>query len=216
MTIDPATRAAHAGSAREIGAPSATAIQLGSFNLSQGDPSGLAYAYGRGGNPTWEALEAALGEMESARATSFASGLAASFALLMALAKTHRRLVLAKDCYYGTRKQAEMLGAYGIELVLTDHADFAAVERELAHGPSILWSESPTNPRLSIHDLRRLAAIAKRHSSPFVVDNTRPQVVGLIIKEKTVNELPSLKRGFLDPLPADFEVTIAAKPMGID
>ncbi len=172
MTSDPATRAAHAGSPREIGAPSATAIQLGSFNLSAGDPSGLPYAYGRGGNPTWEALEAALGELESARATTFASGLAASFALLMALAKTHRRLVLANDCYYGTRKQAEMLGAYGIELVLTDHADFAAVERELARGPSILWSESPTNPRLCIHDLRRLGTIAKRHASPFVVDNT--------------------------------------------
>ncbi len=172
MTHDPATRAAHAGSPKEHGDPSATAIQLAAFYLSAGDPSALPHAYGRGGNETWEALEAALGDLESARATSFASGLAACFASLLALAETHPRLMLAHDAYYGMRKQAEMLVARGIELALTDHSDFAAVERELARGPSILWSESPTNPNLRVHDLRRLAAIAKRYSAPFVVDNT--------------------------------------------
>jgi cystathionine gamma-synthase len=172
MTHDPATRAAHAGSQHEAGAPSAPAIQLASFYLSAGDPSSLPYAYGRGGNSTWEALETALGDLEQARATSFASGLAAAFASLLALAETHPRLVLARDCYYGMRRQAEMLVSRGIELVLTDHADFAAVESELARRPSILWSESPTNPLLCVHDLRRLSTIAKKHSAPFVVDNT--------------------------------------------
>ncbi|MEO6709120.1 MAG: aminotransferase class I/II-fold pyridoxal phosphate-dependent enzyme [Planctomycetota bacterium] len=172
MREDPATRAAHAGSSREDGSPSAAAIQLASFYLSEGDPSSLAYAYGRGGNPTWEALETALGELEDARATSFASGLAACFASILALAETHPRLVLAHDAYYGLRRQAEMLVARGVELVISDNADFAALERELARGPSILWSESPTNPRLVVHDLRRLAAIAKRHGAVYVVDNT--------------------------------------------
>ena len=172
MNLDPATLAAHAGSPRESGDPSAAAIHLAAFYLSAGDPSGLPHAYGRGRNPTWDALETALGELERANAVSFASGLAAAFALLMALAETHPRLMLAHDGYYGMRKQAEMLAARGIELIVTDHADFVAVERELERCPTILWTESPTNPRLRVQDLRRLAAIAKRCAAPFVVDNT--------------------------------------------
>jgi len=172
MTHDPATQAAHAGSPQEFGDPSAAGIQLAAFYLSAGDPTALAHAYGRGRNATWEALEAALGELESARATSFASGLAACFASLMALAETHPRLVLAQDAYFGMRQLAEMLVPRGIEFLLLDHADFSAVERELARRPSILWSESPTNPRLGVHDLRRLGQIAKRQGAPFVVDNT--------------------------------------------
>lgn len=172
MALDPSTRAAHGGSARNLGDSSSAAIELGSFYLSQGDPTQLPYAYGRTGNPTWEALESALGDMENARATGFASGLAGSFALMLALGKTHPRLVLASDCYYGTRKQAQMLAAHGIELISTDHGDFSAVENALAHGPAILWSESPTNPLLRVHDLRRLSALARVHGARFVVDNT--------------------------------------------
>jgi len=172
MDLDPATRAAHAGSPRESGEPSAAAIQLAAFYLSAGDPSSAAHAYGRGRNPTWEALETALGEMERASVLSFASGLAASFALLMALAETHPRLLLAHEGYFGMRKQAELLAGRGIETIVADYGDFAAVERELAKGPTILWSESPTNPRLNVLDLRRLGALAKKHGSPFVVDNT--------------------------------------------
>lgn len=172
MDLDPATRAAHAGSPRESGEPSSAAIQLAAFYLSAGDPSAAAHAYGRGRNPTWEALETALGEMEGASALSFASGLAASFALLMALAESHPRLLLSHEGYFGMRKQAELLAGRGIATSVVDHADFAAVERELSKGKTILWSESPTNPKLNVVDLRRLAALAKQHGSPFVVDNT--------------------------------------------
>jgi cystathionine gamma-synthase len=172
MEFDPATLAAHAGSARAYGDPSSAPIQLAAFFLSAGDPSASAHAYGRGRNPTWEALERTLGDLEAAQATSFASGLAASFALLMALAETHPRVLLAHEGYFGMRKQVELLAGRGIELVLVDQAEHAAVARELARAPTILWSESPTNPRLNVLDLRKLSALAKQHRAPFVVDNT--------------------------------------------
>lgn len=160
------------GPAQSPGTPSSPPIHLASFFLSQGDPSAMAYAYGRAGNPTWEELERELGRQEDAQATTFASGLAASFALLLVLGRTHRRLLIADDGYYGTRKQAGLLAPFGLELLPTDHADFGALERELGRGPSILWSESPTNPRLRVHDLERLSGLARRHKAPFVVDNT--------------------------------------------
>ncbi|HUR28556.1 MAG TPA: PLP-dependent transferase, partial [Planctomycetota bacterium] len=157
---------------RELGDPSSEPIQLASFWLSEGDPGSAAYTYGRAGNPTWDALERELGRLEDASATTFASGLAASFALILSLAPGRKRLVIGDDGYYGTRKQAALLADFGVELVQSDHSDFAAVERELARAPSIRWSESPTNPRLRVHDLRRLSEIARSAKAPFVVDNT--------------------------------------------
>src|SRR5262245_9360205 len=133
MTLDPSTRAAHAGSSREHGAPSSPPIQTASFYLSDGDPTDLPFAYGRNGNATWEALERGLGELEDARSLVFASGLAASFALLFTLTDVKRRrarVLLPKDGYYGTRKQSDMVAGRGIEPVALDLADLDLVQRE--------------------------------------------------------------------------------------
>ncbi|MER3405805.1 MAG: cystathionine gamma-lyase, partial [Chloroflexota bacterium] len=60
-------------------------IVMASYFTSHGDPGEVPFAYGRHGNPTWEALEAALGNLEDAHAVVFASGQAASHALILAL-----------------------------------------------------------------------------------------------------------------------------------
>src|SRR6202035_1774318 len=56
--------------------------------------------------------------------------------------------------------------------VPVDLRDLAAVERELAAAPSLLWAETPTNPLLRVADLRRLGAAAAAAGAPMVVDNT--------------------------------------------
>ncbi|MCC6407319.1 MAG: PLP-dependent transferase, partial [Planctomycetes bacterium] len=189
MEVDLSTLAAHAGARHEHGGPSATPIHPASFYLSAGDPADVPYAYGRHGNPTWEALESALGQLESARALVFASGQAASLALVLALATgatttavaaspggaslgARRRFVLPHDGYYGTRKLADLLRPLGIEPVIVDMTELVSVERALTAAPSVLWAESPTNPYLRVLDLRALATLAKGAGSPFVVDNT--------------------------------------------
>jgi cystathionine gamma-synthase len=53
-----------------------------------------------------------------------------------------------------------------------DLRDLAAVERELAAAPSVLWAETPTNPLLRVADLARLGALAAAAGAPMVVDNT--------------------------------------------
>ena len=167
----PATRLVHAGAERGAGEPSAPPIVAASF-LTSGDPVGLPYAYGRDGNATWEALEAALGALEDAEAVAFASGQAASHALMLALTEERPRLVLPSDGYYNARKLAGMLRRTGIEPAPLDLQDFDAVARALGGAPSVLWAETPTNPLLRVMDLQRLCALAAESGSPMIVDNT--------------------------------------------
>ena len=162
MAEGPVDTARARGSQSRQGAPSAPAIHLASYYVSAGDPTQLEYAYGRHGNPTWEALEAALGELEAARALLFASGQAAALALMLVLTEQRPRVVLPHDGYYGSRKLAQMLQTRGVEPSIVDMGDLGAVERALTGRPSLLWAETPTNPFLRVLDLRRLSAARAR------------------------------------------------------
>jgi len=164
-------RIVHAGTERDAGAPLSPPLLATSTYVSQGQPD-LARGYGRIANPGWEAVEAALGAMEDAGAVTFASGQAASMALMLALAGGRQRIVFPDDGYYNTRTMAARLRPHGAEAVATDILDLAAVERSLAGAPSVLWAETPTNPLLRVADLKRLGAIAASAGAPMVVDNT--------------------------------------------
>ncbi len=129
-------------------------------------------SYGRDGNPGWEALEEALGGLEDAQAVAFASGQAASMALMLTLAAGRDRIVLPADGYYGTRVLADKLRPHGAVPVHADLQDLAAVARELKAAPSVLWAETPTNPLLRVADLAGLAEAAAAAGAPMVVDNT--------------------------------------------
>ena len=161
----------HAGTPRTPGAPAAPPLVPASIFVSLGEPE-PSRGYGRTGNPTWEALEEALGAIEQADAVVFASGQAASMALMLALAEGRQRIVLPADGYYNTRTLAARLRPHGAEPVPVDLLDLAAVERELAAGPAVLWAETPTNPLLRVADLARLGGLAAAADAPMVVDNT--------------------------------------------
>jgi cystathionine gamma-synthase len=161
----------HAGSDRTAGAPAVPPIVAASVFASWGEPD-HARAYGRNGNPTWEALEQALGAIEDAGALVFSSGQAASMALMLALTEGRERLVMPAEGYFSTRTLANRLRPNGVEPVYVDLQDLAKVERELAAGPSVLWAETPTNPRLRVADLAALAELAAAAGAPMAVDNT--------------------------------------------
>jgi cystathionine gamma-synthase len=158
------SRLIHAGTERVSGLPGTPPLVPASIYVSQGAPS-PGRGYGRDGNPGWEALELALGGLEGAEAVAFASGQAASMALMLALAPGRERIVLPHDGYYGGRVLADRLRPHGAIPVPVDLQDLAAVERELTAAPAVLWAETPTNPLLRVADLARLGA-------PMVVDNT--------------------------------------------
>jgi cystathionine gamma-synthase len=173
MDFSPESQLIHAGTERGAGAPLAPPLLVTSTYVSQGEPD-PARGYGRNANPGWTAVEDALAAIEGPDtvAVTFASGQAASMALMLALASGRRRIVFPHDGYYNTRALAAKLRPHGAEAVTVDQLDLAAVDRALREAPSVLWAETPTNPLLRVADLAALSALATASDAPFVVDNT--------------------------------------------
>jgi cystathionine gamma-synthase len=132
---------------------------------------GGAVGYGRWGNPTWSAFEQTLGALEGGHAVAFASGQAATAALLAPL-PVGAVVTAPVDAYLGTRALAEDLASGGrLELRPVDVTDTEAVIDALQE-TELLWLESPTNPMLGIADLPAILAAARERGVFAVVDNT--------------------------------------------
>ena len=132
------------------------------------------HIYARNTNPTVDAFEEKVRVLESADdATSFSTGMAAISNTLFALLKPGDRVVSVKDTYGGTNQIfVNTLPHWGVEVVLCDTADFAAIEAAIAHGCALLYLETPTNPTLKVIPIARLAAAAHGAGALVVVDNT--------------------------------------------
>src|SRR5437899_1302482 len=153
--LHPETIAVVAGRpGRAPGAPLNAPIVPASTYHQGGDP-----VYGRDGNPGWAAFEKALGALEHGTSVAFASGLAASNAILDELA-SGVRLVAQRAPYFGVAEQLrERAGRGQLELEslpdLTPTALQATVD-----GAGLVWVETPTNPMLDIVDLPAVIGIA--------------------------------------------------------
>jgi cystathionine gamma-synthase len=133
------------------------------------------YEYSRTANPTRTALERCLAALENgARAFAFASGMAAEDCLIRTLCRPGDRVLIPGDAYGGTfRLFDKVLTTWGVQHTPVMQTDLEAVARAAdAQRPRLIWAESPTNPLLSIVDIRALAAIAHDHGALLVVDNT--------------------------------------------
>jgi cystathionine gamma-synthase len=131
------------------------------------------FDYARSANPTRAALERALGELEGGLGSAFASGMAATHALLTAACSAGDHVVLPADLYGGTyRLVAKVLARFGIAFDLVDQTDPAAVAAAIRPGQTrVIWVETPTNPLLNVVDVRAVVAAAGPDVL-VVVDNT--------------------------------------------
>jgi cystathionine gamma-synthase len=167
LNLRPATRAVVVGRGEgRAGEPVNVAVPLASTYRSGGD-----IAYGREDNSVWQALEEVIGDLEGGTALCFSSGMAAISAVLEAV-RQGGLVVAPLDAYSGTRSfldDAVARGRLGCRLV--DIADTDATLR-CCEGASLLWIESPTNPLMTIADLKGLCEGAHRAGVPAVVDNT--------------------------------------------
>jgi cystathionine gamma-synthase len=129
------------------------------------------YDYARSANPTRAALERALGELEGGLASAFASGMAATHALLTAATDAGAHVVLPNDLYGGTYRLVDkVLVRFGLSYDLVDQTDPDAVAGAMRPETRVVWVETPTNPLLNVVDIR---AIAERSGDALlVVDNT--------------------------------------------
>ncbi|HEY4227317.1 MAG TPA: PLP-dependent aspartate aminotransferase family protein [Candidatus Limnocylindrales bacterium] len=133
--------------------------------------------YARTGNPGWEALEAALGELEHGHCVTFASGLAASNAILDEL-PVGAHVIAQRAPYFGVSEQLRERERRG-QISLETHAAITAegIKATVA-GAALVWIESPTNPMLDVVDLPAVIGVAKAAGALVVVDNTFATPVG--------------------------------------
>ena len=133
------------------------------------------YEYARTHNPTREALEKAMAELESpnksATGICFGSGMAAITAVSQLLSSGDH-IIACDDLYGGTvRLFDQVLSRYGIETTYSKLSE-GDLEKIAQENTKVLWLESPTNPLLSIHDIKQLSSQAKARGWMVVVDNT--------------------------------------------
>ncbi len=132
------------------------------------------YTYTRGyGNPTLDAFERAVADLEDAPAAfSFSSGMAAIHTVVTTLARSGDRLVASRELYGGTFSLfTKVLPRYGIEVTFVDPHDLAAVELALP-GAVAFYVETIANPNVTVADLEALGRLCAGSGVPGVVDNT--------------------------------------------
>jgi cystathionine gamma-synthase len=169
------TRAIHAGQDPEplFGSVNVPIYQTSTYaQEAVGKPKRWDYA--RSGNPTREALQAALASLEGgAAALSFASGLAAETTLLLALVRPGDHVLMTDDVYGGTyRLLARVLAEWGVGFDTVDMTDEAALRDHVQERTRVVWVESPTNPFLKVVDIAMAARVAHEAGARCVVDNT--------------------------------------------
>jgi cystathionine gamma-lyase len=168
------TRAIHAGQSADPATGSTVVPIYATSTFTQEAPGRhKGYEYSRSGNPTRTALETCLAALEGGeRALAFASGLAATTAVLSTL-KPGDEVAAAADLYGGTFRLLEsVFRPWGLVAVYTDDASPEGFARIISPATKLLWIETPTNPLLQIIDIRAVAELAHTRGAILAVDNT--------------------------------------------
>lgn len=131
------------------------------------------YEYSRTGNPTRNALEVLISDLEGGKAGfAFGSGMAAISSVMMLFSKGDH-VVLTDDVYGGTyRVMTKVLNRFGISSTFVDSSDIAKVEEAIEQNTKAVFLESPTNPLLKVTDIEAVSKLAKSKGLLTIVDNT--------------------------------------------
>ena len=132
------------------------------------------FDYSRTRNPTRDALQAAVANLEGGTAGfAFATGMATTSTVLE-LIDSGSHVVAMHDLYGGSYRLFENVRkrSAGLEVSFVDLTSSAALEAAIKPNTRLLWVETPTNPLLKLVDLSAVAAIARKHGLISVCDNT--------------------------------------------
>ena len=151
------------------------------YHLGDQPPrAGGADAYARTEHPTLRVFEAAVGELDGGSCLSFATGMAAISAAVLACVQAGDRVVLPSDGYYTTRLLAEHdLARLGItvEYVPTPQIEAVAARGDL-DGARLVMLETPSNPQLDVCDSAAVARATRSAGAVLAVDNTTATPLG--------------------------------------
>jgi len=177
------TRAVHSGESPDVatGASAPNIVMSSTFVIdepisfsAQDKPDDAPYVYSRWDNPTVTVLQDKLAALEEAEACRcFASGMAATSALLLSTLSQGDRLVMSDSNYPGTAELArKTLTRLGVDVILADLSDLEAAARAITTGVRLVWAETPANPTLRLTDIRGVAELAHSVGAEFAVDST--------------------------------------------
>jgi cystathionine gamma-lyase/cystathionine beta-lyase/cystathionine gamma-lyase/homocysteine desulfhydrase len=168
------TRAIHAGQEPD---PTTGAVTVPIYQTSTYAQEGLGkhkgFEYARTQNPTRSALEQNLAALEGGRACfAFASGMAATNAV-MTLLQAGDHVIVSDNTYGGTfRLFDKVLRKFGVEFSYVDAREPQNVDEATRAETRMVFVETPTNPVMSLVDIRAVSEITRRRGLRLVVDNT--------------------------------------------
>ncbi len=177
------TEAVHAGSDRSehYGALSVPIYPASVYAFPDADEGAAihneekdGFYYGRLGNPTQRALEAAMAELENGEAAlALASGMAAVSAAVFTLCKSGDHIVAPESGYSTTQNFLRHISErFGIETTFVDAGDAGNYAAAIRANTKLLWIETPSNPLVRITDIKAVGTIAKAKGIATVADNT--------------------------------------------
>jgi len=169
------TRTIHAGQSPD---PTTGAVMMPIYATStyaQESPGvHKGYEYSRSQNPTRQAFERCIADLESGtQGYAFASGLAA-ISTVLELLDSGDHVVASEDMYGGSFRLFDKVRrrSAGLAFDLVDMSELQALEAALTPRTKMIWVETPTNPLLGLADLSGIAALARRRGLLAAVDNT--------------------------------------------
>lgn len=167
------TRLIHGGVSRDpyTGAVSIPIYQASTFK--QDGVGNFKYEYARTGNPTREALEKLIADIEEgARGFAFGSGMAAITAVVQ-LFSAGDHFIFTDDVYGGSfRVMTKVFSRFGIDVTFVDTTNLDEIKSSILPNTKAIYVETPTNPLLKITDIKAVSKLAKEHDLTLIVDNT--------------------------------------------
>lgn len=176
--IDPVTRAS---SPNLVMSSTFAPTEVAGFSARNRD-SYDGFVYARVSNPTVKQLEDKLAALEGAQSCQcYASGMAASSALMLGRLGQGDHLVISDTNYVGTAELVrDSLPRFGIEVTPVDMSDLDMVERAIRPNTRMLWVETPANPIMRLADVSALSRLARAKGVRDVaVDSTFASPIGL-------------------------------------
>ncbi|HFX17566.1 MAG TPA: aminotransferase class I/II-fold pyridoxal phosphate-dependent enzyme [Flavobacteriales bacterium] len=176
------TKLVHAGDFEDAYGAAVTPIyQTSTFAFKNADQGADLFAgkdkgfiYTRIGNPTIEALENKLAELENGfGAVALASGMGAVSTLYAATLKSGDHMIGSEAMYGPSRALMEtFFKDFGVEASFIDTSDIKAVENAIKPNTKLIYVESPTNPTMVLTDIEAVSQLAHQHGILMGVDNT--------------------------------------------
>ncbi|PYZ97782.1 cystathionine gamma-synthase [Alteribacter lacisalsi] len=156
---------------KHTGAVSTPIYQVSTYK--QNGVGNFTYEYSRTGNPTREALEKLIADLEGGhRGFAFGSGMAAISAV-MQMFKAGDHVVFTDDVYGGSyRLMSKVMSRFNLDVTFVDTSDEKKVRDAIQDNTVAIYAETPTNPLLKITDIRAMRSLADKHGLLLIVDNT--------------------------------------------